>query len=159
VADLWRLGAQLGKLTLSFDVFDDAGDLARSPGGSRTVTFAAPPPAPTAVKFAWVDGGDQSCAKFWLKRGVTWCAKGRVAWQAPNDMGTKIYVYVSYAWECFAECPANPIDYCELKTEALYATVSADRKALAVDLPSSGLCWRVAAANAFGKSPKVLAGN
>ena len=59
-ADLWRLGAPLGKLTLSFDVFDDASDLAHSPAGTRTVTFAAPPPAPTGVRFKWMElpGGD-----------------------------------------------------------------------------------------------------
>jgi hypothetical protein len=48
-ADLWKLGAPLGKLTLSFDVFDDAGDLVGSPDGKRSVTFAAPPPKPTNV--------------------------------------------------------------------------------------------------------------
>jgi hypothetical protein len=48
--DLWKLGAPLGALTLSFDVFDDAGDLARSPAGTRLVTLAAPPPAPTGLR-------------------------------------------------------------------------------------------------------------
>jgi len=46
-ADLRKLGAPLGKLTVSFDVTDSAGDVARAPAGTRTVTFAAPPPKPT----------------------------------------------------------------------------------------------------------------
>jgi murein DD-endopeptidase MepM/ murein hydrolase activator NlpD len=51
-ADLWKLGAPLGKLTLSLDVTDTAGGVTKAPAGTRTVTFAAPPAAPTGVKFA-----------------------------------------------------------------------------------------------------------
>ena len=57
-ADLWKLGAPLGKLTLSFEVTDSAGDVAKAPAGVRTVTFWAPPPAPTGVTSKDVDNGD-----------------------------------------------------------------------------------------------------
>ena len=40
-ADLWKLGAPVGKVTLGFDVYDDAGDLTHSPAGTRTVTLSA----------------------------------------------------------------------------------------------------------------------
>jgi hypothetical protein len=49
-ADLWKLGAPLGKLTVSFDVTDSAGDVAKAPAGTRTVAFAAPPPAPASLR-------------------------------------------------------------------------------------------------------------
>jgi hypothetical protein len=39
--DLARLGVTPGPLTLSFDVYDTAGDAARSPAGTRTVSLAA----------------------------------------------------------------------------------------------------------------------
>jgi murein DD-endopeptidase MepM/ murein hydrolase activator NlpD len=48
--DLWELGAPLGKLTVSFDATDSAGDAAKAPAGTRTVTLAAPPPAPASLR-------------------------------------------------------------------------------------------------------------
>ena len=49
-ADLWEIGAPMGKpLTLSFKVFDDAGDLAEAPDGTRTISFEAAPPKPAGV--------------------------------------------------------------------------------------------------------------
>jgi hypothetical protein len=39
--DLWKSGAPLGKLTLSFDVTDSAGDVAKAPAGTQTVTLPA----------------------------------------------------------------------------------------------------------------------
>ena len=48
-ADFAKLGAPLGALILSFDVYDDAGDVTHSPDGTRSVAFAAPPVAPTNV--------------------------------------------------------------------------------------------------------------
>ncbi len=58
-ADLWKLGAPLSKLTLSFDVADSAGDVAKAPAGTRTVTLAAPPPAP---KVTVTSGGLVGCS-------------------------------------------------------------------------------------------------
>lgn len=52
-ADLWKLGAPLGDLTLAFDVTDSAGDVAEAPAGTRTVVFVAPPAAPTGASETW----------------------------------------------------------------------------------------------------------
>jgi hypothetical protein len=81
VADLWKLGAQLGDLTLSFDVFDDVGDLARSPGGARTVKFAAPAPEPTNVVFGMTAVPNEFQM---YKAKVTW---------AEADVSSTIWIY------------------------------------------------------------------
>jgi murein DD-endopeptidase MepM/ murein hydrolase activator NlpD len=57
-ADLWKLGAPLGKLTVSFDVTDSQGQVANAPDGTRSVTFDAPPPQPTGVVVAALGAGN-----------------------------------------------------------------------------------------------------
>jgi Peptidase family M23 len=49
--DLWKLGAPLGKLTLSFDVTDSAGKAWKAPAGTRAATFWARPSTPTGASF------------------------------------------------------------------------------------------------------------
>jgi murein DD-endopeptidase MepM/ murein hydrolase activator NlpD len=85
-ADLFKLGAPLGPLVLGFDVFDDAGDVAHSPDGTRTVTLAAPPPAPTGVKFTGQDFRDWPCD------ATTCYAKVSLTWgPVPAVSGYRIY--------------------------------------------------------------------
>jgi hypothetical protein len=49
-ADMWRLGAPVGRVTLAFDVTDGSGAVTRAPAGTRTVDYdpwaAAPAPCP-----------------------------------------------------------------------------------------------------------------
>ncbi len=97
-ADLWKLGAPLGRLTLSFDVTDSAGDVAKAPAGTRTVTFAAAPGSPGNVAFdphceMNVNCGDPISAT------VTWNAAAgvvtgyRVYWSTVNDVCAKTMTY------------------------------------------------------------------
>jgi hypothetical protein len=82
-----------------------------------------------------------------------------VTWQEPRQAGTSIRIYVSGKSECFENCPTGPLAYCDdLANEQLFATVPAEAGSATVDQPtaSSGYCWRVAAQNEAGESPRVL---
>jgi hypothetical protein len=87
--DLLKLSAPLGKLTLSFDVTDGAGDVAKSPAGVRTVTFAAPPAAPTKVT-ATVASTDSS---YVCPDTITCYWPIRLSWHdnAVNESGYVVY--------------------------------------------------------------------
>jgi Peptidase family M23. len=73
-ADLWKAGAELGVLVLTFDIYDDAGDLTQDAGGIRTLSFAAPPGPAKRVKFTetcfYFDCPDPNEAGF----TVTWAS-------------------------------------------------------------------------------------
>ncbi len=93
-ADLWRIGAPLGKpLTLSFKIFDDAGDLAVEPDGTRTISFKAAPPQPTGIAVKFKENRDNSTVRVTL------------SWEAPRTAGTTIRVIG--ITECLA-APSNP---------------------------------------------------
>ncbi len=78
--DLWKLGAPLGKLTVSFDVADSAGDPpAKAPAGTRAVTFAAAPPTP---KVTVTTGQRVGCPFDPTIRACTWVT---LQWSALPD--------------------------------------------------------------------------
>jgi hypothetical protein len=70
--DLFKLGAPLGPLTFAFDVFDDAGDIALSPAGSRIVIFAAAPSPPASVAWAIPCLVTYTCPEAYFPVRVTW---------------------------------------------------------------------------------------
>jgi murein DD-endopeptidase MepM/ murein hydrolase activator NlpD len=82
--DLWKLGAPLGKLTLSFDVFDHTGDVAHSPDGPRSVTYAAPPPVPT---------GASATLNMVDDRDISWVITIRAKWQEPPSLAASFLLY------------------------------------------------------------------
>ena len=53
-ADLLKLGVVPGKVTFSFDATDAAGAVTSPPDGTRTVTYAVPPPAPSGATYKLV---------------------------------------------------------------------------------------------------------
>lgn len=70
--DLTRLGVTPGPLTLSFDVYDGAGDVARSPAGTRTVSLAASWTKPVRIVAAdcsSVAAGIDSTSRYHLVAG------------------------------------------------------------------------------------------
>jgi murein DD-endopeptidase MepM/ murein hydrolase activator NlpD len=163
-ADLWKVGAPLGALTLSFDVFDDAGDLGRSPAGVRSVTFAAPPPAPTHVAFKNLTGDTWAipCSAAVGEKGN--CGKFRVTWKwGGQARGASLVVYYADAgnWDCASS------DCTPLHEQCLDPNVSPPVKVASVDAatgrwegltppPYGTTCFWLLAKNAFGSSPKVL---
>jgi murein DD-endopeptidase MepM/ murein hydrolase activator NlpD len=86
-ADLWKLGAPLGKLTLSFDATDSAGDVAKAPAGTRTVTFAAPPPKPANP--SWAELPQTPLGDPVTKVIIAY----RARWSEPNGAATEFTVY------------------------------------------------------------------
>lgn len=146
--NLFTLGAPLGPLVLGFDVFDDAGDVAHSPDGTRTVTLAAPPPAPTHVAADIPCLTTYSCPDDHFPVKVTWSAP------AGPVSGYHIYYIAGY------------IDYCNgmaWKTTGapqLVATVGAGVRtwtaSLAFDLQAAK--YSVAAYNGAGSSPAAVSG-
>jgi len=147
--DLWQLGAPLGKLTLSFDVTDSAGDVAQAPAGARTVTFAAPPPAPTAVTITetWQDCGGLPCV---IPINLTW---------ELNSVSSQVLVYATP----MADCTIGPwrvagaprlVATLNGSARTWSSTISSDHA-----LAAGGQGWRfaVAAANEVGRSLAVAA--
>lgn len=87
MVDLWKIGAPLGKLTISFDVTDSAGDVAKAPAGTRTVTFAAPPPKPADASYTLVSSKEVDPST-----GETdWVYK--VAWSIPDEAADEITIW------------------------------------------------------------------
>ncbi len=85
--DLWSIGAPLGKLTVSFDVTDSAGDVANESAGTRTVAFAAPPPKPTDASYSLVSSQEVDPST-----GETdWVY--RVAWSIPDGAADEITIW------------------------------------------------------------------
>jgi hypothetical protein len=147
--DLWKLGAPIGQLTLSFDVTDSAGDVVKAPAGTRTVTFAAVPGVPTHVT------ATPTCE---IGPPTTCPAKGvqlRVAWKAPAGPVSGYQVFwTKGSW-----------DFCKgvwtfAKTSALVAK-NGGATSLTVILPwtaaFNGGRYSVVAVNAAGSSGPGLA--
>jgi hypothetical protein len=110
-ADLVKLTAPLGKLTLSFDVFDDAGDVSHAPDGTRIVTFAPPPAAPSKVVSYQQDLDCDAVGCFFPVR-LTWQDN------ADNELAYKVYA-----------TPLGPDGQCGLIPEGsrrLVATIKAN---------------------------------
>jgi murein DD-endopeptidase MepM/ murein hydrolase activator NlpD len=87
--DLWKLGAPLGKLAVSFDATSDTGDVAKAPAGTRTVTFAAPPPQPAGT--TWTRTGYTSGDPFVANKPDT--IHFRATWKEPEGAATKFLIY------------------------------------------------------------------
>jgi hypothetical protein len=83
-ADFLKLGAPLGRLTLSFDVTDTAGDVTDAPDGTRAITYAVVPPKPGNVtwKSSWKQNADGS-------RTLV----QRISWTEPDGYATEFKVY------------------------------------------------------------------
>ena len=148
--DLGKLGAPLGKLGLLFDVTDSAGDVAKAPAGTRTVTFAAVPGAPTHVT------ATPTC-QIWFP--TTCPANGvqlRVAWKAAAGPVSSYRVFwTKGSW-----------DFCKnvwsfAKTSMLVAIRDSEPTSLTVILPMAeathGGRYSVVAVNAAGSSGVGLA--
>jgi hypothetical protein len=140
-ASLWKLGAPLGKLRLSFNVTDSAGEVTKAPGGSRSVTFALPPPEPTNVRIT--EPMDPSKALF------------RMTWRVGAGPVSSFLIY------------ATPMDFCKAYRwtvagrSRLVATVPASSrswngKSALLD-GAEGWRFAVAASNAAGRSASVVA--
>ena len=100
--DLWTLGAQLGRLKLSFNVFGAQGEVVRSPAGTRNVRFASEPPRPTELSYKqvrFIPGPEELYA---ADR-----ATYKVTWQAPAGSATRYDIY-HVLGSCFASRPGQP---------------------------------------------------
>ena len=139
--DLWKLGAPLGKLTLSFNVTPSAGDVAKAPAGTRTVKFAVPPPKPRNVRIT--DAPDPNKAAF----RMTW---GIGAGPVSNFLiyGIPMSLSCDYKWR--ASGPAR-----------LVATVAASSRSWIapprVTNNADGWRFTIAASNTAGRSASVVA--
>jgi murein DD-endopeptidase MepM/ murein hydrolase activator NlpD len=96
--DLLKLGAPLGKLTLTFDVTDSLGDVAKAPAGGRPVIFGMLPGAPGNVHFDPHCIQNMNCGNV-ISATVTWTqAPGivtgyRIYWGVVNDFCAKTWTY------------------------------------------------------------------
>ena len=152
--DLWKLGATLGKLTVSFDVTDSAGDVAKAPAGTRTVTFAAPPGAPTnvTVHVDWTScpgGGSAPCAIY-----IRW-----------HDASSRESGYRIYVRECVYTSPPGQISLCSGLFSSRYTLVrtlppnsTAFEAFDGLHFPPEGRYY-VAAFDTAGESSRILAGD
>ena len=91
-ADLARLGAPAGDLILGFEVVDDAGDVIKSPDGTRTVAYVGPPaatwskpqrvaPADCASITAVIDGGGGYHVAAVCDGGISYFAPAANGWK------------------------------------------------------------------------------
>jgi hypothetical protein len=134
-ANLLSLGVPPGKVTLSFDVHGEGAPAARSPDGTRQVTYAVPPPKPTHISWTQLlppvpeSGPD---------RGTY-----RVRWSAPAGYADEFVVY--YTEQCPVPstkknsgkpCYAagTPVDVTQLK---VLAKVSGDSRSARVKVAES----------------------
>lgn len=152
--DLWKLGATLGKLTVSFDVTDSAGDVAKAPAGTRSVTFAAPPGAPTNVTMQvdWTScpvGGSAPCAIY-----IRWHDASLI------ESGYRIYVR-----ECVYSSPPGQMSLCSGSFSSRYTLVktlppnsTAFEAFDGLHFPPEGRYY-IAAFDAAGESSRILAGD
>jgi hypothetical protein len=84
-ADLLKLGVVPGKVTFSFHVTDAVGAVTRAPDGTRTVTYAVPPPAPTGTTYKLV--------KMTQTGPISTLFEYRATWVEPAGYATKFRVY------------------------------------------------------------------
>lgn len=147
-ADLAKLAASLGKLTLSFDVFDDAGDVARAAGGKRTVLFAALPGAPISAESAYSPPIPVQCqtnpSAECLRTGFEWKSGGGLV------DGYRLYTRKADITSSGIIC-SGP--YKSLVSLPRSATTYASQSPA---LGGVGFCYYIEAFNGAGQSPRVL---
>jgi hypothetical protein len=84
-ADLLKLGVVPGKVSFSFDATDASGAVIKAPAGTRTVTYAVPPPAPSGAKYRLV--------KETVTGPYSKLIEYRATWVEPTGYATKFRVY------------------------------------------------------------------
>jgi hypothetical protein len=84
-ADLLKLGVVPGKVTFSFDATDVSGAVTRAPAGTRTVTYAVPPPAPSGTTYKRVKTTQTGPYSILFEYRATWVE--------PAGYATKFRVY------------------------------------------------------------------
>jgi hypothetical protein len=84
-ADLLKLGVVPGKVSFSFDATDSSGAVTKAPAGTRTVTYAVPPPAPSGAKYKLV--------KETVTGPYSKLIEYRATWVEPTGYATKFRVY------------------------------------------------------------------
>jgi hypothetical protein len=84
-ADLLKLGVVPGKVSFSFDATDASGAVTKAPAGTRTVTYAVPPPAPSGAKYKLV--------KETVTGPYSKLIEYRATWVEPTGYATKFRVY------------------------------------------------------------------
>jgi hypothetical protein len=158
-ANLLARGVPPGAVTFTFDVRAEGVTTARSPDGSRKVTYAVPPPRPTGVRWEQLTKPD-----FEHGDGT---ALHRVRWSAPAGYADEFVVYETF------ECPrpsnrrnadkpcfgaGTPVDLSQLEPRA---TASGDARSVKLRLdeyecgPSAGSILLLAR-NSYGSSGFVI---
>jgi len=99
--DLWKLGAQLGRLKLSFNAFYPSGQVSRSPAGTRAVRFESPPPRPANAAYAEVS--NKVVKPGFAERNHI----DRVSWTAPVGSATQYDIY-RVRGACYAARRGDP---------------------------------------------------
>lgn len=97
--DLWKIGAPIGELAVAFDVTDSAGNVAKAPAGTRTVTFAAPPPKPADTSYTLVSSKTAGNPP---ETDLVY----RVRWSEPDGAATSFDIYE--VWGCYARKKGDP---------------------------------------------------
>ncbi len=95
-ANLLALGVPPGEVTFTFDVGGVGVPVARSPDGSRRVTYAVKPPRPTKTHLQQIEQPD-------FETGDNSAILHRVQWSAPDGYADEFLVYETF------ECPRPSI--------------------------------------------------
>jgi hypothetical protein len=154
-ANLWQSGAALGKVTLSFDVSSNTGDVARSPDGTRRVTFAAKPPKPTNIVIREKLGTRHRCRDRSLGDD---CQEYVVRWDwSGNDAGVVGLLHWGDQIECHFGCENEPPRTCD--TEPHKAKVDIGEGRATVEMSSYYSGWGVwfRASDRYGTSACPIA--
>jgi hypothetical protein len=84
-ADLLKLGVVPGEVSFSFDATDVSSAVTKAPAGTRTVTYAVPPPAPSGATYKLV--------KETVTGPYSRLFEYRATWVEPTGYATKFRVY------------------------------------------------------------------
>jgi len=160
-ADLLRLGVVPGIVSFSFDATDVSGAVTKAPAGTRTVTYAVPPPAPSGAKYKLV--------KETVTGPYSKLIEYRATWVEPKGYATKFRVYGLIS--CLRDSKANNEKPCVVsgttipsRAVKVIATLDGSKRSTVIswseegELPGPGpySAYLVRASNQYGSSTYTI---
>jgi hypothetical protein len=158
-ADLLKLGVVPGKVSFSVDATDVSGAVTKAPDGTRTVTYAVPPPPPTGAMYKQV--------KTTTTGPGTTLVEYRATWVEPSGYATRFRVYG--LTPCLRESAANNDQPCVVSGTTIpssavtvIATLDGTKRSVAIREEHGEIgggpysAYLVRAANQFGSSTYTI---
>jgi len=159
-ADLLKLGVVPGMVSFSFDATDASSAVRTAPDGTRSVTYAVPPPAPT--------DGTYKEWKTTQTGEFLWMVDYRATWTAPDGYATRFRVYG--LTRCLRYSAANNGQPCVVSGSTipsgavkLIATLDGTRRSTTISWERSDGLWidpyagyLVRASNQYGSSTYTI---